>query len=107
MHETIIAGDIIKKAKEQGKVKSITVEVGDLGHLPAEELEETLKKMVDWKIKIIRKKAKVSCSCGFTGEPKIIDKKHDFTLFKCPKCGNIPEVALEGKDIVLKDVEVE
>jgi len=106
MHETIIANDIIKQAEKQGKVLSITVEVGDLAHLPSHELEECLKSLVNWKVNIIEKKATIKCSCGYKGEPKILSKGHDSTVFVCPKCENIPKI-LDGNQIILKDVEVE
>ncbi|MBW2999381.1 hydrogenase maturation nickel metallochaperone HypA [Candidatus Woesearchaeota archaeon] len=106
MHETVIANSIIEEAKKQGNVKSITVEVGDLGNLPAEEIEQTLKQMVDWEIKLIKKKATVKCKCGYQGEPKILEKGHDLNVFVCPECGTVPEV-IDGKDIILKEVEVE
>jgi len=106
MHETIIASSIIDEAKKQGNVKAVTIEVGDLAHLPSKELEECLKNLVEWKITINEKKAKVKCNCGYEGEPKIIEKGHDSTVFQCPKCGNTPEV-LEGDKIIIKEVEVE
>ena len=106
MHETIVANDIINKAKEQGNVKAITVEVGDLAHLPANELKQTLTAMVNWKIDIIEKKAKIKCSCGYKGEPKILEKGHDSTVFVCPKCNSVPDI-LDGKDIILKEVIVD
>ena len=106
MHETVLANKIIEKAKEHGKVKSILVEVGQLAEVPAHELAETLKKMIDWEILVTEKKAKVKCSCGYEGEPKIVEKRHEMTLFVCPKCSSLPKV-LEGKDIILKEVEVE
>ena len=107
MHDTIISRDIIETAQKKGKVKAITVEVGDLGHLPAEELEETLKRMVpNWKIKITKKKAKAKCSCGYTGEPTIIEHNHGHSVYYCPKCKNIPEIT-QGHDIILKSVEIE
>ncbi len=106
MHETIIANDIIKKAESKGKVKSALIEVGDLAHLSAEELGETLKNMVNWNFVVVKKPAKVKCSCGYIGEPKIIEKRHGLALFVCPKCSTIPKV-IEGKDIILKEVEVE
>ena len=106
MHETIIAKQIIETANSKGKVKSITVEVGDLAHLPANEKREVLENMTDWKINIIEKKATVKCSCGYEGEPLILEKGHDSTIFQCPKCKAIPEI-LDGKDITLKEVEVE
>ncbi|MFC1742195.1 hydrogenase/urease maturation nickel metallochaperone HypA [Nanoarchaeota archaeon] len=106
MHDTLISKDIIEAAQKQGKVKSITVEVGDLGHLPLEELRETLVKMVPWEVRMVSKKALVRCTCGYEGEPDIKDHSHGHSVFVCPKCGQVPEV-LEGKDIVLKEVEVE
>ena len=50
MHEQAIAQDIINTAKKYGNVSSIVVEVGDLGHLPLEDLKATMEKMVEWKI---------------------------------------------------------
>ncbi len=106
MHERTIAASIIDKAKEYGNVKGITVECGDLGHLPAEEMEEVLKELTDWNITIVRKKATVKCACGYQGEPNIIEHRHDHAFFKCPECRSIPEV-LDGTDIILKEVDVE
>ncbi len=106
MHESFIAQRIIEKAKEQGAVKKIILEVGDLAHLPAEDLEEALKKRVDWIIEIHKTPAEVQCKCGFKGEPKIIEHTHDLTLFECPKCQKLPKI-ISGEDIVLKEVIVE
>ena len=49
MHEQTIAKKIIEEASKHGIIESITVEVGDLGHLPAHEMEEVLKTLTDWK----------------------------------------------------------
>ena len=107
MHDTIISQDIIEAAKKQGKVRAITVEVGDLGHLPAQELLETLQKMVpDWSVRMTRKKAKAKCLCGYEGEPKILEHSHGHSVYFCPKCKRVPEI-IEGKDIILKEVEVD
>ncbi len=106
MHDTLISRDIIDAAKSYGKVTAITVEVGDLGHVPLEELKETLKTMVPWRVKLIPKQAKVRCLCGYTGKPIIAEHSHGHSIFFCPKCKQVPEL-LEGKDIVLKEVTVE
>lgn len=107
MHETVFAKQIIETAEKQGKVKSITIEVGDLAHVPAEEMKAVLERMKPgWEIKAVRKKAKVKCSCGYEGEPDIVEHSHDHAVFFCPECRAVPEV-LEGKDMVLKSVEVE
>ena len=106
MHETIIAGDIIKEAEKYGKVLSIKVEVGELAVIPAHELDECLKSLVEWKVVVNEAHAKVRCSCGYQGEPRIMQKSHDSTVFACPKCGSLPEI-VSGKDIILREVEVE
>ena len=106
MHDLLISRDIIETAKKQGKVKAITVEVGDLGHLPAEELKETLERMIPWKVSIKKKKAKAKCICGYVGEPRIEEHRHGHSVFFCPKCGEVPEIT-EGQDIILKQVEIE
>ena len=107
MHDTLISADIIGTAEKQGVVKGITVEVGDLGHVPAEELKTTLERLKpDWKITIARRRAKAKCNCGYEGEPEILEHRHGHAVYKCPKCGTIPEI-IEGQDIVLKEVEVE
>lgn len=112
MHDTLISKDIIgaaekQAAKHQGHVKSITVEVGDLGHLPLEELKDTLTQMKpDWDIKFVPKKAKAKCVCGFEGEPDILEHSHGHSVYVCPQCGSVPEIT-DGSDIILKEVEVE
>ena len=107
MHETIIAKEIIKRAQEHGTVKGITVEVGELAHLPMDEMKRTMEGMVKWELNFVQTPAKISCQCGFEGRPKVIEHTHDFTLFKCPECDvELPKI-LEGKDIVLKEVDVE
>ncbi len=113
MHETIIAKQIIEKAEEQAKLNNskvleITVEVGDLGHLPADEMKEVLENLKgkEWKINITQKKALVKCNCGYQGEPKILEKGHDHNVFVCPECGEIPQI-LEGENIILKSVKLE
>lgn len=107
MHETVISKRIIEEAKKHGKVKAITVEVGDLAHVPAEEMERTLTAMVDWKVNIRKKQAKISCVCGYEGRPVITEKGHDLNVFHCPECkAPMPQI-LDGNDMVLVDVEVE
>ncbi|MBT7903224.1 hypothetical protein HN587_05155 [Candidatus Woesearchaeota archaeon] len=106
MHEQAIAQQIIEKAKELGQVKQIFVEVGDLGHLPANEMKEVLENRVDWKIIIEEKKATVKCECGYLGEPNIIEKRHASTLYECPNCGNLPQI-IDGDKIILTKVEIE
>lgn len=105
MHENIVK-QIIEKAKKKGNVKSILVEVGELSKFSAEDIEKEIKNLVDWQVVVATKRALVKCSCGYKGAPKIIEKRHGLALFVCPECSSLPKV-LEGKDIVLKGVDVE
>ena len=106
MHETDIANSIIKEAKKHGNVKEISLEIGELAHVPKEELLECLSSIVTWKINYIEKLAKVMCSCGFTGHPTILERGHDFFMIVCPSCKNTPEL-IEGKDIKIKDIVID
>jgi Zn finger protein HypA/HybF involved in hydrogenase expression len=107
MHETIIAKGILKEAREKAKgkkIKSITLEVGELAHLPANELKEVLRAIADFKIIVKPVKARVKCECGYEGPPRILAQQHDFTLFECPECSKQPKV-LCGADIILKEIK--
>ena len=107
MHEQIIAQRIIDEANSHGNIEKITVEVGDLAHLPADEIKIILEKLTNWKVDVKKKKAIISCVCGFEGEPKILQHLHDNVLYECPKCKNTLPTILDGSDIILKEVEVE
>ncbi|MBW2991484.1 hydrogenase maturation nickel metallochaperone HypA [Candidatus Woesearchaeota archaeon] len=107
MHETLIINNILKKVNRQAKgkkIKSIILEVGDLAHLPAQELKDFLGKMVDFKVIVKPVKAKVKCVCGYQGEPKILVHEHDFILYECPKCGKTAKI-VSGEEIVLKEIK--
>ncbi len=106
MHEQTIAQEIIREALKHQPVKGITVEVGEVAHLPADEMKEVLEKMVpEWEIKIEEKEAKISCECGYEGRPEILEKGHDSTIFKCPKCGAMMPKVLEGDKIILREIK--
>lgn len=114
MHEFIIANKILEDIKKYAslnkissldKIISVSFEVGDLAHLSAEELKETLKSRVKFKININRKKAVVKCKCGYKGEPKILDRGHHSLLFVCPECDDIPEI-VDGEDIKIMEIKV-
>ncbi|HLC98977.1 MAG TPA: hydrogenase/urease maturation nickel metallochaperone HypA [Candidatus Nanoarchaeia archaeon] len=108
MHETIIASKVLedlRKGVKGRKIKSARFEVGELAHITADELEETLKEMADFEFTVEEKKAKVKCRCGYIGVPEILDRDHDSIIFTCSKCGEIPEI-VEGGDIKIVEVEV-
>lgn len=102
-----MAKEIIKKAQEHGNVKGITVEVGELAHLPLSEMKHVMEGMVEWELNFVEKPSTIACTCGYTGRPKVIEHTHDFTLFKCPECKcELPKI-VDGQDIILKEVDVE
>lgn len=106
MHETVIAKKIIEDTEHHGKVKSITIKVGELAPVTPEQLKPTLKAMVNWDVKIDKEKSKIKCSCGYEGSAKIIERGHDICLYICPKCTKVPEV-LAGKDIKIIKIGVD
>lgn len=106
MHEHLIAHHIASEAGRYGKIKSLTVEVGDLAELPPEDLKKALKEHLECEVIIKQKKAIIACECGYEGAPKIIERMHDAVLFECPECGKIPKV-LDGAEIILKEVKSE
>ncbi|NQU97911.1 hydrogenase maturation nickel metallochaperone HypA [Candidatus Woesearchaeota archaeon] len=108
MHEQTIAKVIIQEATKHGMVKAIFVEVGDLGHLPAHEMEEVLKTLTNWKVTVTKKKATIECEqCNYKGEPNIVEKGHDHNVFRCPECKAMMPKILDGDQIILKEVEVQ
>ena len=107
MHESLIVNRILEQVEKQAKgkkVKSITIEVGDLAHLPAKEFHDFIKAMVEFEVKVLPKKANVKCKCSYDGEPKILAHEHDLVLFECPKCGKTPDV-VNGEEIILKEID--
>ncbi len=106
MHETVFAHKIITEAKLQGNVKEISLEIGELAHVPAQELLSCLIQLVPWKITSSIKEAKINCNCGFVGHPKIIERGHDFFYIECPECSEVPDLT-EGTEITLLSVKVE
>jgi Zn finger protein HypA/HybF involved in hydrogenase expression len=106
MHETVIINNILEEVKKKAKgkkIKSITIEAGELAHLPADELKELLTAIVDFEVIVKMVKAKVKCKCGYSGAPKVLVHQHDFVLFTCPKCGKAPKL-LSGNNILLKKI---
>lgn len=105
MHETAIANKIITEARKQKtKISFLGVEVGELAEVEAHEIEEALKNLTKWSIKVNEKESKIKCSCGYEGRANIIDRGHGYCIFNCPKCENKPNV-LDGRDIRIIKIE--
>ncbi len=107
MHEQVLARNIIQEAEKHGRVRSVFVEVGDLAHLPADEMQKVLESLTDWKVVVMKKKALVRCgTCKHLGPPVIVEHCHDHSIFKCMKCGKMFPRVEDGDQVVLKEVEV-
>lgn len=107
MHETIIARQVITDAEAAAKGKKIvaaTIRVGELAPLTPDELRATLKTLTGWQVEIKPVDAVVKCACGFKGRPAVLGRGHDFALFVCPECGNVPKVE-KGNSIEILRVE--
>ena len=104
MHETAIALDIIREAEKHGDVQKIYLEIGELSHVPGNELLDCLKRLVKWEIDSKERKSKVKCNCGFEGRPKILERGHDSFFIECPKCGKVPKLTDGSKIKILKVV---
>lgn len=104
MHEQIFAQQIIEEAMKQGDVKAITISVGDLAHVPADDMRNIMISMTDWEIDVINEKAEVVCECGYRGEPNIVEKGHDHNVYKCKGCKRLMPEIISGEDITLVDV---
>jgi Zn finger protein HypA/HybF involved in hydrogenase expression len=106
MHEQAIAKSIIRQAESYGRIKSLSVECGELAHLPANDLQKALKSLGKFEVKVSEMPAVVKCGCGHVGRPKIELHSHDATIYFCSKCGSVPEI-MSGKDIMIKRIVTE
>lgn len=105
MHETVIAKNIINEARKHGEVEEIYLEIGELAHVPAEELIRCLEVLVGWKIHHVKIPADVKCACGFEGHPMVLERGHDSFMIECPKCQSLPNL-ISGTDIKITKVAV-
>lgn len=95
-------GLLRQAGKKKGR-KSMTVLLGDISGLTEEELLEAVRGVSEITVRVETVKAKVSClSCGFSGEPKVLERLHGHVLICCPKCGGRKLKVLAGNEIKLK-----
>jgi Zn finger protein HypA/HybF involved in hydrogenase expression len=104
-HEHVYVDAIVGEAKKHGDVEAITVEVGKLAPIPAEELEKALS-FTGWTIEIVENPGRIHCACGYKGAPEITDKGHDYTIYNCPQCNAPLPPIIDGKEVILKDVTI-
>ncbi len=112
MHDQLYAEQIIREAEsnsQERRIKTISLEVGDLAPLTAEQLEHAIRNQrPGWRVKIYPKDGKIRCDkCDYEGKPKITERLHETVVYECPICReDLPEI-LDGERIILKSIEVE
>ncbi len=106
MHETIFVNQILEEAKKYQDVTALHIEVGELAHVPLEDLKPTLEAMSPYPVILTPKTALVACACGYKGKPTILARGHDHMMWSCPQCETLTPKLMEGGDILLKRVEV-
>ncbi len=104
MHEHTFIQSIINQVPNSEEVIGVEIELGELVGIEEGHLVEHLGDETGWIVKVIVKKAKIKCSCGYIGEPKILQRLHDMVIYECPQCDNDNVEALEGKDIKIGKV---
>ncbi len=103
MHEQGYIDSIVRDVEDRENVVKIVLEVGELAGIEGEHLKEHVVDRFGWDVDIVEKNAVVKCECGFEGRPKILERLHDFVVFECSECGEIPEI-VEGEDIKILKV---
>ena len=71
--------------------------LGDFGRTAPTKLVEQLKQLVPWKNNWTEMPAEIECNCGFSGQPKILEKNHGSFTIECPECKEVP-ILLSGTD---------
>lgn len=123
MHELSVAQEIaelvLSVASQKGakSVLRIELEIGELSFLSTEQVEFWLKTCLEGTIaseaEVILSTVKpvVRCdSCGYEGDIQVEDDPmlhFILPVLSCPKCGSDRVEIVQGRDCVLKRVEVE
>ena len=110
MHEHTLAMNILKTAHDAAKgqkILKIVLEIGEIADIPPQELVDAIKHIVKYDVEYAESESKIKCSCGYIGRSRILEKKHAATIFVCPECNNSNPEVLTGKDIIIKEIEVE
>ncbi|MFQ6089623.1 MAG: hydrogenase maturation nickel metallochaperone HypA [Candidatus Methanofastidiosia archaeon] len=118
MHEVLIAKDVFETVQgiareKNAKIKKIVLEIGELSLVNPEQLkfwiEIYFEKPILMEIKNI--KGKIEClDCDYKGEiSKVLDNVFHYSIpiLYCKKCGGNNVRILEGKDLRIRNVELE
>ena len=122
MHEFSLANQtadtIIKAALDKGakKIQSVEILLGELNLIGEEQFLFWIKQILDSKgeiakdIKIDLKtvRAKIKCKqCGYEGGLNVEGQDHHHPIFRCPSCNQVNVDIKEGRECVLKRIQLE
>ena len=118
MHEGSIAREIFETVQKiahekKGDIKKISLEIGELTLINPEQLIFWLniffEKEIQVEIKVVE--GKIECAdCGFKGSiQNVFDEVFHFSIpvLSCRECGGNNVKILEGKDLRIRNVELE
>ena len=122
MHEFSVANQAVEKImdtasfKKAKRILNIEILMGELSMLGKEQFLFWIKEMLSSKGEITRGikieckpvRAKIECgSCGYEGGLKVKDSDHFNPVFVCPSCNKSDIEVKEGRDCVLKRIQLE
>jgi Zn finger protein HypA/HybF involved in hydrogenase expression len=105
MNEEVIYS-IVAKIRNYSKVKSVTIEIGQLASYNQEALAEELKKYVRCDLKFITRPSEIDCFCKYLGPPINVAKTKDKITYECPKCRRKGQKIVDGNKVNLKKIEL-
>lgn len=121
MHELSVMREIIErvadeaKRREGSRVRSVTLEIGELTFLGIEQMRFAFKALTEntsvggAELKISEERGEIECECGYRGPVKFSETPsyhRMFPLIACPECGERPEI-VSGKECVVRNITLE
>lgn len=99
----VVLNDLGCLKESKRDISHVCLELGELVAIEKEDLLDALKNLSKISFSIESKASFVKCACGYSGSARIRERLHDFVIFDCPKCGNVPEVIF-GDRIEIKKI---
>ncbi|MFH0962070.1 MAG: hydrogenase/urease maturation nickel metallochaperone HypA [archaeon] len=113
LHDALVIVDgVRRKHKGKVRVKRIVIGLGELSHLKANDLAETLSALIEdsplesSEMEVVTTPGVVECICGFVGKPNVFEVAEGKVVAECPKCRKIELLVHEGKGVEVKEIEL-
>lgn len=102
--QTQLIDSLIKRAKENGPIKAITLDIGALCNLNPDEVRDYILLKTNSLVTISITPTRIKCKCGYEGQPIIPEQRQGQHLVICPECSALPKIVC-GKDIRIHHIE--